>query len=336
MADFQTRVDALTGLTSGTHYTTAELTEYLKDGVIEITNRCIALRPQDAEAFVRTTTSDSQGVDVGRSQIISVIREAGADGSSDGSTAWRACRKTLSSMQSRVVDIDSLHYASKYNPVYVLENNGAVNVYPVPSSNNGIKVFYINKTPVNGSGSSLIHSHDDILYFPEDKVYLVVIYAGVRCLDNALAAKGVVIESTLSPSDITLPVFPSPPTLSLQSISFSTTAPTYTTPVLSFDTKPTISDLSISASAPTIPVFSTNVISESGLTVPTFTEPVINAPDWADTNNWISTEEDSEMLEARMKEIQGKINEFSARVQNAQGKFNEENAEFQADLQIAV
>ena len=53
MADFQTRVDALTGLTAGVagNYTTAELTEYLKDGVIEVTNRIIALRPQDKIHF---------------------------------------------------------------------------------------------------------------------------------------------------------------------------------------------------------------------------------------------------------------------------------------------
>ena len=58
MADFQTRVDALTGLTSGTDYTTAELTEYLKDGVIEVTNRVVALKPQEAESFQKTSTSD--------------------------------------------------------------------------------------------------------------------------------------------------------------------------------------------------------------------------------------------------------------------------------------
>ena len=147
MADFQTRVDALTGLTSGTHYTTAELTEYLKDGVIEVTQRCIALKPQDAESFQRTITSDSQGIGVGGSRILGVMREAGTDGSSDGSIAWRVCRKILASMQSRVVDIDSLNYASKYNPAYAIEDNNVVNVYPVPSSNNAIKVFYVNEDP---------------------------------------------------------------------------------------------------------------------------------------------------------------------------------------------
>ena len=45
MADFETRVEALTGLTVSTNPTTAELTEYLKDGVIDVTQRCITLKP---------------------------------------------------------------------------------------------------------------------------------------------------------------------------------------------------------------------------------------------------------------------------------------------------
>ena len=87
-------------------------------------------------------------------------------------------------------------------------NNGLVNVYPVPSSNNGIKVFHVNKSPVNGSGSALVYSHDDILYFPEDKIYLVVLYASCKSLLNALAS----ISSSL-PSDLVIPPTPTAPTM---------------------------------------------------------------------------------------------------------------------------
>ena len=184
MATFEVQVEGITGVDIGasTNPKQAELTEFLKDGVLDVTNKWLAIRPKDAELFSRTTSSDSQGVDVGRSQILSVLREAGADGSSDGSTAWRVCNKMTAAFQSRVVDIDSLHYASKFNPVFVIDSNGLVNVYPVPSSNNGIKVFHINKTPVNGSSASLAHGHDDILYFHEDKVYLVVLYSSIKVL----------------------------------------------------------------------------------------------------------------------------------------------------------
>jgi hypothetical protein len=191
MATFEVRVEGLTGLNidGSSSPTQDELSEYLKDGTIDVTNRCIAVKPQDSEQFSRLASSDSQGVEFGRGKIISVLREAGADGSSDGSTAWRECHKVAISLQSRVVDTNSIYYASQYNPAYVIDDTGVVNVYPVPSSNNGIQVYYINNTPVNGSGSSLVYSHDDIKYFPSDKIYLVVIYAGIRSLQNALSGK---------------------------------------------------------------------------------------------------------------------------------------------------
>ena len=202
MATFEAQVSGVTGLidtfSSSTNPKDTELDQFLRDGVLDVTHRVTALRPQDAALFQRTTSSDSQGVDLGRSKIISVMREANADGSSDGSTVWRPCKRVSHELQSRVVDTDSLYFASIYNPVYILENNGVVNVYPVPSSNNGIKVSYVNKTPVNGSGSALLHSHDDILYFPEDKVYLVVLYAAIASLEAKLG------EYTIDEEDIEL------------------------------------------------------------------------------------------------------------------------------------
>ena len=88
MATFEVRVEGLTGLSiDGTSSPTqTELTEYLKDGVIDVTTRCIEVTPNDTENFQRATSSDSQGVEIGRSKIIAVMREAGSDGSSDGST----------------------------------------------------------------------------------------------------------------------------------------------------------------------------------------------------------------------------------------------------------
>ena len=194
MATFEVQVEGLTGIAidGSSSPTQNELTEYLKDGVIDVTNRCISLKPNDITNFQRTTTSDSQGVGVGGAKLISVMREAGADGSSDGSTAWRDCRQVAPSLQSRVVDIDSLHYASVYNPVYIRDDNNTINVYPTPSANNGIKVFYVNEEPRDvTNNASLTYAHANIKYFPNDKVYLVVIYASMKSLENALSAKGI-------------------------------------------------------------------------------------------------------------------------------------------------
>ena len=301
MATFEVRVEGLTGLSidASSNPTQDELTEYLKDGVIEITDRIIALKPEEVDKFMRSTTSDSQGVDVGSAKVISVMREANTDGSSDGSTAWRDCKLMPPTMQSRVVDSTSLHYASLYNPVYIQDNNGVINVYPVPSSNNGIKVFHVNKTPVNGSSASLEYNHDDILYFPEDKVYLVVLYAGVKSLENALSAKNITLETSLlpddivfdsitlslptytSPSDLVLPVSPTAPTMSEKSVTLPTTQPSYTQPIFSVPSTPTFDSLvlPVQPSTPSDPSFSDIDVSSTTITslgpAPTFTKPAV-------------------------------------------------------------
>ena len=191
MATFQAQVEGLTGLSIGTSPTTGELTEFLKDGVIDVTSKCIQFKPQDAIKFQRESgTQNSNGFHPKGAKIISVLREANADGDADGSTAWRNCRYIPAHMQSRVVDTDSLHFASIYNPVYTIDNNNTVFVYPTPdSTNDGYNVFYVNNVPTDETGSSSLAYDDvDIKYFPADKVYLVVMYAGIKSLQNAMSA----------------------------------------------------------------------------------------------------------------------------------------------------
>ena len=191
MATFEAQVSAATGLidtfSSSTNPKDTELDQFLKDGVIDVTNRILQIRPQDIELFARTTSSDSQGVNVGGARIISVMREANIDGSSDGSSAWRHCKKVPAALQSRVVDTDSLHFASIYNPVYIQESDKTINVYPVPSGNNGMKILYVNEEPRDiTNNAALVHTHENIKYFPNDKVYLVVLYAAIASLEAKL------------------------------------------------------------------------------------------------------------------------------------------------------
>ena len=87
---------------------------------------------------------------------------------------------------------------------------------------------------------------------------------------------------------------------------------------------------------PVAPDLDSSSINTSSLVNPTFTPPVMNAPDFSDTNYWISTEEDTEMLTARVNEINTKISEYTARVAEAQAQFNEGNSILQKDLQVAM
>ena len=145
-----------------------------------------------------------------------------------------------------MTDVDSLNYASKINPAYMIGDAGKISVFPAPGADpNAFKAYYVNKDPVNSSGSALIHSHDDILYFPIDKVYLVVIYAGIRLLNATMGSN--VISLTSVPPDVpslaaisfsapTAPTTPSDPSISSPGVAtvakadISGDVPTYTKP----------------------------------------------------------------------------------------------------------
>ena len=225
MATFEAQVEGLTGLSIGTSPTTNELTQFLKDGVIDVTNRSITINPGEAGLFGRESSiSDSQGLSVGGAKILYVMREGNIDGSSDGSASWYPCKKISMSMQSRVVDPDSLFYSSLYNPVYTMNSDKTINVYPIPSSNNGFKVFYVNEEPRDiTNNAALTYAHSNIKYFPNDKVYLVVIYASIKSLGNALSAK---TKSNLS-IDVVIPVIPS---LSSSTVTLPTNIPFFSAP----------------------------------------------------------------------------------------------------------
>jgi len=193
MATFELQVEGLTSLAidGSSTPTTNELAQFLKDGVIDVTSKHLAIRPGDKELFIRgSSTQSSNGFATNGANIISVIREAESDGDTDGSTAWRECRKVPTSFRSRVVDTDSLHFASKYNPAFIINNNSAVNVYPTPDgTNDGYRVYYVNHEPKgDGLSDDLAAGHSTIGYFPQGKVYLVVIYAAIKALEAKLAS----------------------------------------------------------------------------------------------------------------------------------------------------
>ena len=185
MATFQAQIEGLTGLslTASTAPTLNEVTQFLRDGVLDVTQKCIRMNPQDASGFTRVSSdqTSNNSLDINGATILSVVREAGV------SDDWRECRQIPPGLQSRVTDSTSLHYASPYNPAYVILDNGKVSVFPAPDSDpKQFKVYYINNVPVDKSSAPLLYSHSDIGFFLDDKVYLVVIYASMMSLNAVI------------------------------------------------------------------------------------------------------------------------------------------------------
>ena len=215
---FKDQVEDLTSLTVTDN---DELSQFLKDGVIDVTNKWLAVRPQDSHLFTREsaeqTSNTSSPLNLNGAKIISVIRENGTN------NYWRNCRKISPAEQYNVEDEESLSYASKINPAYMIGDNGNISVFPAPSSTtDAFKVYYVNNDPEEDDGTDLEYNSASIKYFSDDKVYLVIIYAGMKLLQATMGAK------TITDLGVTA-VPPDSPTLSLGSeITFPTSSiPTY-------------------------------------------------------------------------------------------------------------
>ena len=190
MPTFEERIEAITGenfnaaSAGDTVVTHEDISQYLKDAVLDVTNRCLSMNPNESHYFTRASTARTSNGDVGGniSKIISVVRMSGT------TNDWRGCTRMPLELQSRVTDVNSIHYSSKYNPSYVIDDDGAVFVYPAPAAcgANSYKIYYVNETPVNSSGDALLFSHEDLNYFPNDKIYLVVIRASMSVIQALL------------------------------------------------------------------------------------------------------------------------------------------------------
>ena len=277
MADFQSQAMGLTGLTidaSSTAPSRTEFSQFLSDGVIDVTSKHIAVKPLDDYLFLAVSSEQtSQGLDLNGARITSVIRESGTDND------WRVCSEIHPSRQGQAVATGSMYLATTHNPVYTILDNGAVSVFPTPGSDpNAFKVYYVNNSPAETDGTALDHASTGIKWFPEDKVYLVVLYASMRSLQAKMGATTI--------SDLSLsPVPPDVPTITAVSFTNATagtvgevslaytntalagTAPAYNSgSVVGFGSLlKTLSDLSITAvspDTPSAPSFSVTTISE--------------------------------------------------------------------------
>ena len=258
MADFQNQVEDLVGTIYSSD--TNALTQWLKDGVIDVTNRVLKSDPRKIEGFIRASSeiTANDTLDLNGAIVISVVREGGTN------NYWRNCSKILPHQQYDVVDENSLYFATDYNPSYMISNDGQINVFPVPINNgtDAFKVYYVNNAPVDKSGASLIHTHSDIGYFLDDKVYLVVIYAAMRALQRKIADS--IISVTAVPPDA--------PIITAATVSLSGVAPTYSASLTSFtsswsgnalDNDPGApSFVAVAPEAPTIDDFSVDVAAD--------------------------------------------------------------------------
>ena len=356
MATFEVRVEGLTGLTidGSSSPTTTELTEFLKDCVIDVTNRCIELKPEISMDFTRESSeiTSQAGIQVNGARIISVVRETGTNND------WRRASQISPGSQSRVTDSSSLEYVTKYNPAYMVGDDAKISIFPSPdSSNNAYKLYYVNNAPVDKSGASLLYSHSDIGYFSDEKVYLVILYAACQSLLNALSAIaiGESIPSWTAPSGFVKPSFSAPSlatvnALTLPAVPVSPTAPSFSTPAISDTTVGTMPDIDSTtlSNVGTPPTYTAPTVSGDATELSSMTpldyENTIDRADAADEfDQWFATvghliedEEDVELATAQLQKIRAYVETYSTQMQSNLNTFNKEDKEYQAKLQEAI
>jgi hypothetical protein len=178
MATFEAQIESLTGLTissSGTTPSQAEVTQFLRDGLTEVINRIISLKPEELIKFTKTT-NDTNAVNL-RGRILAVMREH------DSTAVLRRCDQIEPAARYDSTDVNSLHYRSKYNPgFYVL--NGSI--YTVPAAGSGDNDVVVTQVHYD-TAIAYTDDEDNIENFPHEYAYLVTLYAAIKSLEAKMA-----------------------------------------------------------------------------------------------------------------------------------------------------
>ena len=201
MATFETKVEALLqiDLSVSSVPTQTQLSDFLVDGVIDVVNKIIAIRPDELSKFTKTTNATSFIEKKG--MLLSVLREH------DDTDKLRVCTPINPSLRYEATDTDSLHYRSKYNPGYY-ELDGNVHCVPqAASGNNDIVVtqVYYDTGLVLGD----TYGTGQIENFPIDYENLVVLYAAaMSCMAIASNVHATLGDEAIKPRAPQSPAFP--------------------------------------------------------------------------------------------------------------------------------
>ena len=171
---FETRVEGITqiSITASSDPSQDELTQFLVDGIKDVTNKVVAMKPGEAFKFgTEVTSDDGNGVTI-TGEVLSVFRRNGNADDLRPAMPIPTALKTLATQK------DSLHYRSVYNPVFYMENQ-KVYILPEPDSVNQGHISYVGYSTV-GYGDSSINN------FPDEYEQLVVLYASaLSCMAAA-------------------------------------------------------------------------------------------------------------------------------------------------------
>lgn len=254
---FKTQVEDIVGVSISD---TSALSDFLTASAREVAD----ILPKQAllhNATIDETTTDNSGYDAENKRILDVARNG------------RLSVEAPFGISTQLESSDSIYKASIRSPFHYYKGK-TIFIKPDPTVSEKGQVFAFAYPTV---------AHDDtsgIPSFPDNAEFAVVLGAACKYFtrmvsDEIQSLPAVISISDLDMSSITAPTVPS---LSSASISFSTTAPSYTKPSISLSGAPTIADLTISSVVPTVPTLSSNTVGNFG-SMPTYVKPVVTLTD---------------------------------------------------------
>jgi len=221
--------------------------------------------------------------------------------------------------KQRAEDSDSIYQATTQNPVFYRE---AGRIYIEPAGGSAVVVKY----------PTINYDDADIAGVPDDVKHLVVMGAAVKGRLYQLDVLRRSVDDLTAPSyaEESLSLVPLP---SIADLSISESAPT-----LVLSAEPTLSDLSISSTppvAPGSPSFTDTLVVMNEANAPTYDAPAL-VTSFANATTQIETNEDVELANAELSKIGAQLNEYKSKVDNELNKFNEAQVEYQSEVGIAT
>ena len=285
-----------------------------------------------------------------------------------------SAKQVPESMQGFIANSSSLHFATETYPRYYMQAGNKIVVKPDPTSGETVLVNYVDFLKVDDDCDlrGAVISYAAAQEFEKLASSKVSDWSD---LTAPIAPDSPDFGSDLSIATVS-PTIPSITSVAFSSIDsavdassqvfttasvaagsiYTGSAPTYLNPVkqsqVAFADYWTLTDfgdsdpnpLTITVAPPIAPASPS--ISSPGIRatpkadisgdIPLYVPPVMDTTDFADANTWINTEEDPEMVAARIQTINAQISEFSAKAQDSLNRFNEDNAKYQANVQSEI
>ena len=172
---FETKIEGITQIaieSSDSAPTQSEVTDFLNEGIKDLTNKIVFNNPPEAYKFAsESKTSADSGIAVS-GKVLSVVRENGS------ATDLRPATPIAPELRYLATDATSIHYRSVFNPCYYTLNR-YIYVLPAPSdSSNEAIVSQINYV-------TTAYSQSAIGDFPDEYEDLIFKYAAAKSCQAA-------------------------------------------------------------------------------------------------------------------------------------------------------